>query len=145
VHFLGTLDRMRELPRLYASADAFCFASQTETLGLVVLEAMASGLPVIAIPALGVSETLRDGTNGLAVPGGTGEASINATVDAMAEAMVRVAQDRELRCRLRVGALATAAEFSWESELDRLDVSYREVLAGARGTVAPPPVAVAHA
>lgn len=49
--FLGQLDRQRLLPTLYASADAFVFASLTETLGLVVLEAMASGLPVIAAPA----------------------------------------------------------------------------------------------
>ena len=56
--FLGNLDRTTELPELYATADAFAFASTTETLGLVVLEAMASGLPVIAVPAGGVGEHL---------------------------------------------------------------------------------------
>ena len=44
--FLGVLDRAVRLPDLYANCDAFVFASVTETLGLVVLEAMASGLPV---------------------------------------------------------------------------------------------------
>ena len=66
VTFLGNLDRGDVLPRLYASADAFLFASLTETLGLVVLEAMSSGLPVIAVPAGGVADHLRDGINGLA-------------------------------------------------------------------------------
>ena len=62
------LDRQRMLPMLYASADAFLFSSLTETLGLVVLEAMSSGLPVIACPAGGVADHLRDGQNGIAVP-----------------------------------------------------------------------------
>jgi glycosyltransferase involved in cell wall biosynthesis len=61
VTFLGNLDRREVLPTLYASADAFLFASHTETLGLVILEAMASGLPVIAAPAGGVADHLRDG------------------------------------------------------------------------------------
>lgn len=42
VTFLGVLDRAKALPRLYASADAFLFSSLTETLGLVILEAMAT-------------------------------------------------------------------------------------------------------
>ena len=66
---LGYLDRRTELPMLYASSDAFVFGSLTETLGLVVLEAMASGLPVIAVPAGGVADHLHHGVNGLAVPG----------------------------------------------------------------------------
>ena len=68
VLFLGVLDRQKALPRLYASADAFLFSSLTETLGLVVLEAMASGLPVIATPAGGVADHLRDEQNGIAYP-----------------------------------------------------------------------------
>ena len=66
VTFLGVLDRQSRLPDLYANADAFVFTSVTETLGLVVLEAMASGLPVIAVPAGGVADHLRDGRNGMA-------------------------------------------------------------------------------
>lgn len=120
VVFLGHLDRDTMLPQLYASADAFVFASETETLGLVVLEAMASGLPVIAVPAGGVAEHLRDGVNGLAVPSGD--------LDAMADAMVRMATDQALHRRLSAGARATAEPMSWAAELDRLDRSYREVL-----------------
>jgi glycosyltransferase involved in cell wall biosynthesis len=117
--FLGYLDRRVELPALYASADAFVFASLTETLGLVVLEAMASGLAVIATPAGGVADHLRDGVNGLAVP--------PADIPAMAAAMVTLASDRPLTRRLAEGARATAEALSWDRELDRLDTSYREV------------------
>ncbi len=120
VVFLGYLDRERSLPQLYASADAFVFASETETLGLVVLEAMASGLPVVAVPAGGVGEHLRDGENGLAVASGD--------VSAMAAAMVRLATDVPLHGRLAGGAIATAAALTWDAELDRLDLSYRRVL-----------------
>lgn len=120
VTFLGTLDRTKVLPALYASADAFLFSSTTETLGLVVLEAMASGLPVIATPAGGVADNLRDGENGLAFPA--------YDVPACATAMRRLMSDSALVERLRAGARAWAERRSWETELDRLDASYREVL-----------------
>jgi glycosyltransferase involved in cell wall biosynthesis len=119
VAFLGVLDHKRALPELYASADAFVFASLTETLGLVVLEAMASGLPVIATPAGGVADHLRDGENGLAFPAND--------ADRMAHAMVRLAMDYKLRDRLACGARRSAEALDWEGELDRLGASYREV------------------
>jgi glycosyltransferase involved in cell wall biosynthesis len=119
VTFLGFLDRHSRLPDLYASCDAFVFASVTETLGLVVLEAMASGLPVIAAPSGGVGDHLRDGINGLAFPAGSAYA--------MANAMARVGWERGLARRLAVGARRTAEELTWEREIERLDRSYREV------------------
>lgn len=119
VTFLGVLDRSRRLPQLYASADAFVFASVTETLGLVVLEAMASGLPVIATSAGGVADHLRNDENGLAFDAGA--------VGQMAQAMVRLVMNPDLRQRLAEGARATAEGLDWEGELDRLDASYREV------------------
>ncbi len=119
VTFLGNLDRQSVLPRLYASADAFLFSSLTETLGLVVLEAMASGLPVIATPAGGVADHLRDGVNGIAYPPGD--------ITAMAHAMVSLALDRERRVSLGAGARRSAEALNWEWELDRLDESYREI------------------
>jgi phosphatidylinositol alpha 1,6-mannosyltransferase len=119
VNFLGFLDRKTRLPALYADCDAFVFASLTETLGLVVLEAMASGLPVIAAPAGGVRDHLRDGQNGLAYPAGS--------ADAMARAMVQLVQDVALAKRLSAGARATAEQLTWDREIERLDRSYREV------------------
>jgi phosphatidylinositol alpha 1,6-mannosyltransferase len=123
VTMLGYLDRATELPALYASSDAFVFASLTETLGLVVLEAMASGLPVIAVPAGGVADHLRDGVNGIA--------TAPRDVPTMAAAMVALATDRARARRLGAGARATAETLTWDAELDRLDVSYREVYARA--------------
>lgn len=134
VVFLGYLDRERSLPQLYASGDAFVFASETETLGLVVLEAMASGLPVVAVPAGGVGEHLRDHENGLAVPSGD--------ADAMAAAMIRLATDPSLHRQLAGGAIITAQGLTWDAELDRLDASYRRVLEQAArnaGAVMPAP------
>lgn len=119
VTFLGNLDRTDVLPRLYASADAFLFASLTETLGLVVLEAMSSGLPVIAIPAGGVADHLRDNYNGVAC-------RVGDPAD-MAAAIVRLALDRTRTRRLSIGARATAEALDWSLELDALDRSYREV------------------
>jgi phosphatidylinositol alpha 1,6-mannosyltransferase len=119
VTFLGFLERQARLPELYASCDAFVFASVTETLGLVVLEAMASGLPVVAAPAGGVRDHLRDGHNGLSYPEGSAEA--------MARAMVRLVTEEGLARRLGRGARGTAEELTWEREMDRLDQSYREV------------------
>lgn len=119
ITFLGNLDRQEVLPRLYASADAFVFASLTETLGLVILEAMASGIPVVAAPAGGVADHLRDGVNGLAVAPDDPQA--------LAAGIVRLALDRSLARRLGIGARATAEALDWERELDRLDESYREV------------------
>jgi glycosyltransferase involved in cell wall biosynthesis len=119
VSFVGFLDRHTRLPDLYANCDAFAFASVTETLGLVVLEAMASGLPVLAAPAGGVRDHLRDGVNGLGF-----DADDPA---AMGRAMVLLASEFELTRRLAHAARSTAEDLSWDRELDRLDASYREV------------------
>lgn len=62
-HFLGYLEG-RELASAYASADAFIFPSRTETLGLVLLEAMAAGCPVVAAAAGGIPDIVTDGVNG---------------------------------------------------------------------------------
>jgi phosphatidylinositol alpha 1,6-mannosyltransferase len=126
VSFMGFLDRGTRLPDLYANCDAFVFASVTETLGLVVLEAMASGLPVIAAPEGGVRDHLRDGVNGLTYAAGDAAA--------MARAMVLLVGEWELTRRLSRHARRTAEGLSWDRELDRLDASYREVCAaGAAG------------
>ena len=67
VRFVGYLDRVRELSDCYAAANVFAFASRTETQGLVLLEAMSMGLPVVALSAMGTSDILTRG-KGCVVP-----------------------------------------------------------------------------
>ena len=101
------------------------FASVTETLGLVVLEAMASGLPVIAAPEGGVRDHLRDGVNGVTYARGRRRGD-------GAGAWCCWRPNGSSRRRLARGARRTAEGLSWERELDRLDASYREVCGRAR-------------
>ncbi len=112
------------LPDLYANCDAFVFASVTETLGLVVLEAMASGLPVIAAPEGGVRDHLRDGRNGLTYG--------RETLPRWRAPWCRWSTSGSSRRRLARKARHTVERLSWEREMDRLDASYREVCASAR-------------
>ena len=89
----------------YAAMDVFAFASLTETQGLVLTEAMAAGLPVIALDASGVREVVRNGTNGLLLGADTDASSF-------ATGLRHIEQDRALHKQLRLGAQRTAREFS---------------------------------
>jgi glycosyltransferase involved in cell wall biosynthesis len=68
VRFVGYLDRKQELPDCYAAASVFVFASKTETQGLVLLEAMAAGLPVFAIAHLGTTSIIDPQRGAVAAP-----------------------------------------------------------------------------
>jgi glycosyltransferase involved in cell wall biosynthesis len=61
VRFVGYLERRTELPACYCAADVFVFASKTETQGLVLLEAMALGVPVVGLAEMGTKDVLREG------------------------------------------------------------------------------------
>lgn len=63
VVFTGSIDH-DELPNYYSACDGFLFASRSETQGIVLLEAMAVGLPVVAVEASGVNDVVKDGFNG---------------------------------------------------------------------------------
>lgn len=65
IKFIGYLDRSTELNACYESADVFVFASKSETQGLVLLEAMAQGTPVVAIAELGTASILIEGKGAL--------------------------------------------------------------------------------
>jgi len=67
VRFIGYLDRSTELPDCYAAGDAFVFASRTETQGLVLLEAMAQGTPVVSTAELGTRSVLTEGCGAFVV------------------------------------------------------------------------------
>ena len=63
VVFIGCI-KNEELPSYYQACDLFLFASKTETQGIVILESMAAGTPVLALRATGVSDIVEDGING---------------------------------------------------------------------------------
>lgn len=96
---LGFLDR-DSLAGLYASADLCVLPSRTETCGLVALEAMASGVPVIAANAGGLAESIRHDQNGLLVHSDDARG--------FSQAIVSLALDVERRHRLALGARQTA-------------------------------------
>jgi glycogen synthase len=100
VHFAGQLDRS-EIAAAYARADATVFPVRwEEPWGLVPLESMAKGRPVVATGRGGSAEYLRDGENCLLFEAGDAEA--------LAAAVRRLADDPALRMRLREGGLETA-------------------------------------
>jgi glycosyltransferase involved in cell wall biosynthesis/predicted metal-dependent phosphoesterase TrpH len=123
--FLGWLEG-EDLARAYASADAFLFASETDTFGQVVLEAQASGLPVVAVDAGGPASLIRPGESGLLTA---------AQPDALASAVLAVVSTPLLAARLRKTGLASVQERTWEASLERLAAGYRTALlrTGARG------------
>jgi glycosyltransferase involved in cell wall biosynthesis len=120
VRFLGYLDRAKELPDCYAAADVFTFASRTETQGLVLLEAMAMGLPVVALAAMGTCDILAPG-RGCLVP--------DDNVAAFAEATVKVLEDNALRQRLADEARDYAREWADDHLAGRLAALYGELAA----------------
>ncbi|MDN5899903.1 MAG: glycosyltransferase [Brachybacterium sp.] len=125
-HFAGTSTLFpgfmegEELASAFASADAFVFPSVTETLGLVILEGMASGLPVVAARSGPTMEQVTDGVNGLIFDSGD-EASLDA-------ALTRLG-DEDLRGRIRTAARAEAEKFSWENASDDLLRYYEMAIA----------------
>ncbi|MGV8145329.1 MAG: glycosyltransferase family 4 protein [Alkaliphilus sp.] len=109
-----------ELVKMYASADMFVFPSTTETFGNVVLEAMASGLPVIAPSSGGIKDNLIDNYNGISCQ------PLCATD--MANAIYRLSNDENYRLLLSKQARLYAMNKSWDEVFNRLLYSYQKVL-----------------
>ena len=116
--FLGW-QRGADLARTYASADIFLFPSATDTFGQVILEAQASGLPVLAVAAGGPLELVQDGVTGLLR---------DADSVQLADALVALAGSPALRKRLATAALGAVRERTWERALQRLAAGYRRAL-----------------
>lgn len=120
LRFIGYLDRNHELPACYACADAFAFASRTETQGLVLLEAMASGLPVVALAAMGTHDILAAGRGTIAPPDDP---------EAFSDALVGLLSDPTRRQRMSADARAHASEWADEAMACRLAALYRQLAA----------------
>lgn len=108
-HFLG-FRYASELSALYASADFFVFPSTTDTLGQVVMESQASGLPVIVTDVGGPKEVTRDGATGFVVPAQDD--------DAWVRHIVQLATDDALRVRMGTNAHAFMQQFSMQASFE---------------------------
>lgn len=110
------------LATAYASADIFAFPSVTETFGQVVMEAMASGLPVVGYDAEGVRDSVQHLETGLLVP--------SRDRDAFTTGLRTLLAAPELRRRMGLAARALAEQRDWPTVLDGLLDDYRQVIAG---------------
>lgn len=119
VRFLGYLDRQRELPDCYAAANLFVFASRTETQGLVLLEAMASGVPVMALAEMGTVDILAP-CRGAIVP--------SADAHVFGEALADFFAHPERWPALSDEARRYAAEWSDAAMAGRLAQLYRKLI-----------------
>jgi len=118
--FLGWVEGDR-LAQVYASADLFMFASTTDTFGQVILEAQASGLPVLAVDAGGPAELIEDGRSGCLV---------HPDPESLAGALRGLSRREAIRERLATGGLLSVRERSWQRSLDQLAQGYSRALAG---------------
>ncbi len=116
----------------YAAADLFAFASRTETFGNVVLEALASGLPVVALAEGGVVEIVEHGVDGTLVPA-------DAAPRAFADALLTYIDDDALRRLSAEAARHAALAQSWAAVMAGLRARYLAVLDAARRPAAPEP------
>ena len=116
--FLGWLEG-DALAAAYASADIFLFASRTDTFGQVLLEAQASGLPVVAVGEGGPTSIVTNGATGRLCPADAG---------ALAQAVTQLAAQPLLRERLAATALQAVWQRTWERSLLRLADGYRRAM-----------------
>ena len=126
VEFAGRVS-YDELPHYYATADIFCSpATGGESFGIVLLEAMSAGKPVVASDIEGFRGILTDGEQGLLVP--------KKDTDALANALGRLARDPELRSKLGGQGSRSAEDYRWEVVAGRVEEYYNRCIQAANGS-----------
>ena len=118
VLFLGKRDQAT-LPYYYSAADVLIMPSHYESFGMVALEAMACGTPVVASQVGGLAFLVQDGVTGYVVPDDNPEL--------LAERLTRLLRDPQLRARLGFQAAEYARQYAWENIVERLANVYSEV------------------
>ena len=118
VRFIGYQNRVQDLPDCYAGADAFVFASRTETQGLVLLEAMASGLPVVALSAMGTTDIVEPRL---------GAVVARDEVENFAAELTALMDDDARRLGMRHVAQQFAARWSDQATAIEMNAVYRRV------------------
>ena len=117
--FTGFLEG-NELSDAYASGDVFAFPSDSETLGFAAIEAMASGVAVVAADAGGIPHIVRHGENGVLVPAGDAAA--------WAAKLLKLLNDDEERVRLARAGRAEAERWSWRAATESLVGRYQKAI-----------------
>jgi len=126
VHFAGFIDE-RELPAYFAASDLFLFASASETFGIVLAQALAAGLPIVAFQPSCIGEVVDHGQNGILVAA--------EDVAGFAEAIRRLAADAALRRRMAVDARGKAERcYDW----DKIASQYETLLQQTASRAAAP-------
>ncbi|MCL5946658.1 MAG: glycosyltransferase, partial [Chloroflexi bacterium] len=131
--YLGLAERVvfatdvddQELPLYYRGSDVTVLPSLTqgEAFGVVLLESLACGTPVVASDIPGVRSVVRDTGGGMLVPAGD--------VEALAKRLGQLLSEESLRLEMRKRGLACVREcYTWSHVLDRLEMVYQDVLAG---------------
>ena len=121
-----------ELASAYASGDAFLFPSSTETLGLVLLEAMAAGCPVVGANKGGIPDIITDGINGcLYDPDGE-----NNGTESLILATEKLLGDKSERQEMRNAARAEAERWGWPAATEQLRKFYQQILNKSVGKIA---------
>ena len=120
VIFTGEV-KNEEIRHYYKIAYLFTIASTTETFGIVIIEALASGIPVLAVKAPGAVDILTDGLDGLLVDNDN-------DIEKFANALDKIIREPELRERLSQGALKTSERYSIDIVSERMLNLYREVM-----------------
>ncbi len=119
VKFLGRVPD-EDLTLLYNFADVFATASGVELQGLVVMEAMASGLPIVSSDGMALPELVKDGVNGFIFPSG------NHTI--AAEKILTTLGNRELSETMAKNGLELIAKHDFEKSLDQYENIYRDAI-----------------
>lgn len=121
--FVGYLDRSSDLIDCYHSADFFVFSSRTETQGLVLLEAMAAGTPVVSVAAMGTRDILLD------CPGAR---IVEDDADQFSAELCRLLDDEQDQQALRDATVSCAEKWDSKVMAEKLIAAYRRVLEKAR-------------
>jgi phosphatidylinositol alpha-mannosyltransferase len=120
VTMLGPVPNV-ELPPIHAACDLYLGPSTGgESFGIVLVEAMAAGLPVVASDTPGYDEVVTDGVNGLLVP--------QSDPVALAAAGARLLDEPDLAARLAAGGRARAQAFAWPAVIEPIEDAYRDAL-----------------
>ena len=121
--FTGRLDK-EHLIRHYLAGDMYIMLSAFDTFGMVVLEAMAAGLPVIISANVGAKDVVHQGVNGFIIENPSDGDDIAAKIKCL--------MDKNTRTDMSRAALATAAQNTWDSAVAKYSQLYTDVLAARR-------------